>query len=186
MLCVLGNCLTLQHCRRVWFMSVSSLKNALQLDVSVNQLSLFPFRALQDYYLYPVQTEQILRCIMCWNIKGTLFVRIGLICFIHDETWRKRSWLWRLVFLSSCVSKNTTTTQQSKLCTTVQPCVIPAPSVGCLMKMLGACGEMKDLIHRAPVPRSLLTTCAINSTNERCHVGSEQKTTKRFIMSPFA
>lgn len=66
---------------------------------------------------------------------------------------------------------------------TVQPCVIPAAGVSRLMNTLGARSEMKDLIHQAPVRRSLLTTCAINYTNERCQVGLERKTTKHFIIA---
>lgn len=47
-----------------------------------------------------------------------------------------------------------------------------------VMNTLGACSEMKALIHQAPVRRTLLTTCAINFTNEQCHVGFGQKTNK--------
>lgn len=121
------------------------------------------------------------RCLMCWNIKRTLFVRALALFVLFMMKVSKSTAGFEGQFLSPAVIEKTTTTQQSKLCTTVQPCVIPAPSVGWLMNTLVACSEMKDLIHQTPVPRSLLTTCAINFTNEQCHVGLEQKTTKHFI-----
>lgn len=62
---------------------------------SVNQLFFFFFfRALQYTYLYPVKTEQMSGCLMCWNIKRTLFVRARLClfysrCLRRGETRRK-------------------------------------------------------------------------------------------------
>lgn len=63
---------TPRHCGRVWSTSVSILK--MHFDWTC--LSIFSsFRALQYSYLYPVQTEQMFRCLMCWNIKRTLLAR---------------------------------------------------------------------------------------------------------------
>lgn len=172
---------TPQHCGRVWSMSVSILKCTSTWRLSISFFFSF-FRALQYTYLYPVKTEQMSGCLMCWNIKRTLFVRawLGFVCFICDacvaaKPGGKHSWLRRSVFLSSCAFEKPNRRNHARPHNLV-PFLLPASAR--LMNTLGACGEMKDLIHQAPVPRSLLTTCAINFTNEQCHVGFQQKTNK--------